>query len=142
MSYFSNFERLFMQRTLEIVDDYKGDYDTTLLLNCLLGLLLVPNEKFLDVLPDIPIEHFGNWGLDVNCISTLGKGVNSADMNLKMLVRRLRNSVAHCRIEPVPNDHRPCEGFSFRDTNGFEATIGAIELKTFVTCLLAYLLSR
>ncbi len=39
MSYFNNFERLFMQRSLELIDTYEGEYETTQLLNTLIGLL-------------------------------------------------------------------------------------------------------
>jgi hypothetical protein len=35
------FERDFMRRTLELVRSYRGPYDATDLLNCLLGLLIV-----------------------------------------------------------------------------------------------------
>src|SRR4051794_33161821 len=42
MSYVGPFEREFMKRTLTIVKEYQGEYDATLLLNCLLGLLIVP----------------------------------------------------------------------------------------------------
>ena len=43
---------------------------------------------------------------------------------------RLRNSVAHCRVNPFPNDDRPCEGFFFADNNGFEAKIPTNQIKS------------
>ena len=35
----------FIKRTLEIIDEYQGDNDVTLLINCCLGLLILPKEK-------------------------------------------------------------------------------------------------
>ncbi len=34
-----------MQHTLQILDKYDGEFDATLLVNCLLGLLVVPKES-------------------------------------------------------------------------------------------------
>lgn len=44
MSYLSDFERSFSEHTLAVVEAYSGEYDATLLINCLLGLLVVPKE--------------------------------------------------------------------------------------------------
>jgi len=44
MSYLDNFEHSFMQHTLEILREYEGAYDATILVNCLLGLLVVPRS--------------------------------------------------------------------------------------------------
>lgn len=56
MSYLDDFEHSFMRRTLQIIKDYKGKYDATILVNCLLGLLVVPREKFLEALPTEPLS--------------------------------------------------------------------------------------
>ena len=47
MEYRDEFERDFMLRTLDIIKDYQGKYDATLVINCLLGLLIVPRETSL-----------------------------------------------------------------------------------------------
>lgn len=47
MQYEPDFAKSFMRRTLEIARDYKGPHDATLLINCMLGLLVVPKEALL-----------------------------------------------------------------------------------------------
>ena len=45
MSYLSDFERSFSDHTLQLVRGYEGPFDATLMVNCLLGLLVVPKDK-------------------------------------------------------------------------------------------------
>jgi hypothetical protein len=59
---YRDFERDFMRRTLELVREYQGPYDATFLLNCLLGLLIVPAERSLDEIPEDRVESLPNWG--------------------------------------------------------------------------------
>ncbi len=44
----------FMKRTKKLINDYKGEHRVTLLINCCLGLLVLPKEKHFNVktLPD------------------------------------------------------------------------------------------
>ncbi|MFD2883242.1 HEPN family nuclease [Pseudomonas lini] len=51
------------------------------------------------------------WGFRPDCIVNAGAHKTPQEINLRELVRRLRNAVAHCNVSPFPNDHRPCEGF-------------------------------
>jgi hypothetical protein len=55
VSYNSDFERAFIERSLALVQQYSGPYDAALLLNCLLGLLVVPKESCLAAIPETPI---------------------------------------------------------------------------------------
>lgn len=36
----------FVRRTLKILKSYKGEYDVTVLINCCVGLLIVPQQRF------------------------------------------------------------------------------------------------
>ena len=63
MQFEKKFERDFMRRTLKLVQEYTGPYDATLLLNCLLGLLIVPKETSLDKIPTDPISKLKDWGI-------------------------------------------------------------------------------
>ncbi|MGE1093645.1 HEPN family nuclease [Pseudomonas sp. 29] len=140
MSYLNDFERLFMQRSLELVDLYQGEYKTTHLLNSLIGLLFFPNERMPELIPEKTLQEIEHWGIDRNCIINAGKNRAPDDINLRELIRRLRNSVAHCKVTPFPNDHRPCEGFYFLDRNGFEAKLETNQIKNLMRCLLASIL--
>lgn len=72
MSYNSDFERAFMERSLELVRAYKGPYDATLLLNCLLCLLVVPKESCIKVIPLDPIDDLNRWGISHRSIKAFG----------------------------------------------------------------------
>ncbi|KZN16194.1 MULTISPECIES: HEPN family nuclease [Pseudomonas] len=142
MSYFNNFERLFMQRSLELVDTYQGEYESTQLLNGLIGLLFFPNERMPDLIPEKSLQDIEAWGFSQDCIINAGANKKPQEINLREIIKRLRNSVAHCRVEPFPNDHRPCEGFFFADRNGFEAKIPTDQIKNLMRKLLTHLLEK
>lgn len=140
MSYNSDFEQAFIQRSLELVQDYAGPYDATLLLNCLLGLLIVPKESCLKAIPEDPIEQLDKWGINPSSIKNFGK-TSSNDANAKTLrglVWRLRNAVAHFNFRPIP-DKGEVESFCFHDQNGFRAVVKIEELRVFVEKLARHL---
>ena len=142
MSYFNNFERLFMQRSLNLIDTYNGEHETTQLLNGLIGLLFFPHERMRELIPEIPLQELEVWGFNPECIVNAGANKESQELNLREIIRRLRNSVAHCRVNPFPNDNRPCEGFYFSDKNGFEAKIPTNQIKNLMRNLLEHLLQQ
>ncbi|MGN4049261.1 HEPN family nuclease [Pseudomonas sp. SM4] len=142
MSYFGDFERVFMRRSLELVDTYNGEYETTQLLNGLIGLLFFPHEKMRELIPEIALQELVSWGFSPECIVNAGVGKELQDLNLSEVVRRMRNAVAHCRISPFPDDHRSCEGFCFKDANGFEAKMPTNQIKNLMRGLLEYLLRQ
>lgn len=129
MSYVGPFERAFMRHTLDLVSRYDGDRDATLLLNCLLGLLIVPREACFDCIPEDAVSQFPEWGIPSSAIHSFGDRENAN--TLRGLVQSLRNSVAHFRFTPVPESGEVI-GFQFRDSNGFHATITLGEMRTFV----------
>lgn len=134
--YEPNFFKSFNVRTREIVSAYSGPRDATLLLNCLLGLLVLPKEKALSQLPDD--RDISGWGLPPTAITSMGtaeKGV-PIPAHLRNVVQRLRNAVAHFRIEPLA-DHANVGGFRFQDSNGFDASIKLEQLKEFALKLSA-----
>lgn len=142
MSYFNNFERIFMQRSLELIDTYNGEYETTQLLNGLVGLLFFPYERMRELIPETSLQELEAWGFNQECIVNAGANKEPKDLRLGEIIRRLRNSVAHCRVTPFPNDDRPCEGFFFADNNGFEAKIPTVQIKNLMRNLLEHLLKK
>lgn len=142
MSYFNNFERLFMQRSLNLIDTYNGEYETTQLLNGLIGLLFFPHEKMRELIPETSLQELEAWGFNPECIVNAGANKEPQELNLREIIRHLRNSVAHCRVNPFPNDNRPCEGFYFADKNGFEAKIPTNQIKNLMRNLLEHLLQQ
>ncbi|GAB6141645.1 hypothetical protein JCM14076_23740 [Methylosoma difficile] len=143
MSYNSDFERAFIERSLALVQTYGGPYDATLLLNCLLGLLIVPKEACLASIPKDPIEQLHKWGIDPSSITEFGTATKPDEdpHNLRGLVCRLRNSVAHFRFRPEPEDGEVI-AFHFHDKSGFKATVKLNELKSFVEILAEHLQNK
>lgn len=136
MEYDPNFAKSFMHRTLEITKAYSGPYDATLLINCLLGLLIVPKETLIQKIPAIPFENLADWGIKPSSIKSPGKCEYGHEHlpNLRQLVRRMRNAVAHFKIEPFPASGN-VEGFTFQDNYDFCASVSLNELQVFVTKL-------
>lgn len=139
MEYDTDFTKSFMSRTLELAQEYEGEYDATLLLNCLLGLLVVPKEKLFLKIPEDPLETLSKWGIEPTSIKNFGtcNYGHSHEPNLRQLVRRLRNAVAHFKINPIYQNGE-VKGYRFRDSYGFRAELTLTELNHFVTELARY----
>lgn len=129
-----------MSRTLEIVKEYDGPYDATLLINCLLGLLVLPKEALFDKVPTAPFDEFSQWGIQPNSIKNPGTCDygHQHDLNLRQLIRRMRNAVSHFKVEPFQSTGN-VQGFEFKDKNGFHAKLTLPELKEFVIKLSEHL---
>lgn len=140
MEFEKEFERDFMQRTLALVKGYKGPYDATLLLNCLLGLLIVPKEASLDKIPTDPISDLKKWGISPGSINSRGKETvkNKYPDTLRGIVYNLRNSVAHFNFSPI-HENRLVKGFKLSDRSGFDASIDVAEVRDFVEKLANHL---
>lgn len=141
MSYLSNFERSFSEHTLAVVEEYSGKYDATLLINCLLGLLVVPKETVLNAIPETPLSDLQQWGIAPSSIKAPGvaRGAKDPDPNtLRGLVANLRHSVAHFRIQPVPKEG-DVTAFEFRNDRGLHAVVSLSELREFVKRLSTHL---
>lgn len=143
MEYDPDFARSFMRRTLELARGYEGPHDATLLVNCLLGLLIVPKESLIAKIPQVEFEQIAEWGIRPTSVKAFGKCEYGHEhrLNLRQLVRRLRNAVAHFRIEPRHKGGRVV-GYSFRDRNGFHAEVGLDEIREFVSKLAEHLESE
>ena len=140
MEYSEQFEREFMRRTLVLVKGYTGPHDATLLLNCLVGLLIVPKEKFLERIPSDPLQDLERWGISPSSIHAAAavSKANPQPATLRGVVHSLRNSVCHSRFEPVHRNGE-VEGFSYSDLSGFRAKVSLGELRLFVERLARHL---
>ena len=140
MSYISNFERSFSEHTLSLVQSYQGAFDATLLINCLLGLLVVPKETVLQVIPEDPLSSLSSWGINPSCIKCTGRPTknNPNPDTLRGLVANLRHSVAHFRIKPIPAT-KDVHSFEFKNDVGLHAVISVAELREFVVRLSEHL---
>lgn len=141
MSYLSNFEKSFSEHTLALVETYDGNYDATLLINCLLGLLVLPKETMLNAIPEIPLSELEEWGVAPKSIRFPGTVKSKNDPNpntLRGLVFNLRHAVAHFNIKPVPLEG-DVHAFEFKNDRNLDAVISVSELRKFVKRLSAHL---
>lgn len=131
MGYMVELKTELPQRTIALLEEYGGRYSETLLLNCLVGLLIIPKEKWRnrDDLYGRMIGEEPVWGLkadffDVNC--------QHCGLSMGNVVRQLRNAVAHAKVEAMGGaEEGQITGFKFRDS-GFTAQIPIDSLRLFV----------
>lgn len=140
MKYEDEFERDFMRRTLQLVETYRGPHDATLLLNSLLGLLLIPKERYLDRIPADPVADLPKWGIRPSSILAFPAPTkaNPEPETIRGVVHSLRNAVAHSRFKPI-HHNRVVDGFEYSDKSGFSAVIQVDEMREFVSRLATYL---
>jgi hypothetical protein len=144
---YKQYERDFIRRTRKIIEQYEAyveknstideKYEVTLLINCFLGLLVLPHERlFLDKIPVVPFEKFEEWGLPENFVKNWGK-IPENERNLKEIIHHMRNSIAHFRITTY-GDGSEITSINFQDCDSsgriitFEGEIPVKCLKKFV----------
>ncbi len=130
----------FINRTLQLLTQYQTlirgkvpkseQYEVTLLINCLLGLLIVPNERCFSNIPVLQLKDLKDWGILPEYLQDSTTQV----LNLRQLVRCLRNTTAHGGVTPIGNGSE-ITALSFEDENGFKATIPVGQLEHFALTL-------
>lgn len=140
MGLYDNIDVDFAARTVKIIQQYDQctrpgpeNFEVTLLVNCLVGLLILPQQRRYDSIPDTPIEDLAQWSIEPAFIQNWGSPRNGQNppKTLKELVRRLRNAVAHFHIE-AEGTEADIERLKFFDDNQFSATIPVRNLRLFV----------
>ncbi len=79
--------------------DYKI-YEVTQLINSMLGLLVFPEQKYIEQIPETPIEDLERDGWPIPEVESTYPQVK----NLNELVRYLRNGISHCNLEFLSDD--------------------------------------
>jgi hypothetical protein len=106
------FDTDFVSRTKEILLNYQGDYEVSNLINCTLGLIILPYEETnrnnyvffdtnLDQIPSIP--QFQTHLFDP--IRKIERGcILYYPKTLKVLLQKMRHGLAHQHVEPINRD--------------------------------------
>lgn len=105
MGNYKNIEHDFIERTMNLITQYESilhrfpfekQYNYTLLLNCLLGIIVLPKERLYSHIPNprITSELKKDMGLNESSI-------NAKYVNLRDFIHGLRNSIAHCSFEII-----------------------------------------
>ena len=113
MDYHKEFIVDFARRTrlnLEFVEAAEKDgqnvFEVTQLANSLLGLLVFPQERYMESIPDLPLSELVLQGWP-NIHTTFG---TLPQETLRQLMRMLRNSISHCNVEFVAGPEQQING--------------------------------
>jgi len=150
---YKHLERDFITRSLEIIEQYDclvapsvephKQYEETLFINCLLGLLILPKERWAEQIKGLDPQDITAWGIPSKVVISWGSCQNcgkDSDRTLKQFLRRMRNAASHTRFTPIM-EHGQISGWEFKDRNGFHAELPKEVLREFITRLADSLLA-
>jgi len=127
-----NFDIVFIKRTKELLSNYQGDLDFTMLVNSLIGLIMVPNEVKIKNSKEFSFDFYTHSldtfrpikeiisGANVRLYNEVGKEyeqrkffyktkLGELPLNAILLgdfIRRIRNGIAHFGFTPVIADKK------------------------------------
>jgi hypothetical protein len=141
MGNYKDLEADFIERTLELISQYEikmhefafeKQFNHTLLVNCLLGLIVFPKEKSFSLLPIDRLSQTLKKEMGIS-----NSTFNGDDTNLKSLIVSLRHSIAHFDVTfESQNDDFLIDRIVFRDKdkglNYIVASFAPSELLSFI----------
>jgi hypothetical protein len=108
----TDYEREFVIRTQALLQNYHGEYRLTNAINCMLGLIILPNEM-------LTRSQSPKWAMPIAQIQELnflhirrfepirGKRNGSIEYfpkTLEIFLKKVRNGLAHQKIKPINTD--------------------------------------
>lgn len=147
MSEYLSIDQDFVRRTKIIIEQYENlvnhngeKYETTLLLNCLIGLLVLPKEILYNKIPNTELDR-STWGISSNEIIKIRQ-----KKTVRNVVRHIRNSICHFRVTAL-SEYSIIKEIRFEDidTNGdivFIAEVSIENLKNFAHKISDFFLSN
>lgn len=92
------------KHNLQLIEKARDDgleaYEVTQLINSCLGLLVLPQQNYMNSIPETPINELVEMGWKIPKV----KGDFPQAENLRELMRFLRNAIAHFNIEFTSKD--------------------------------------
>ena len=122
-----NIEKEFVQHTLQILLDYEGPFGVTLLVNCLLGLIVLPRERGFIYIAERDNLQFEDLGIADEDIRSWGR-FKDKERTVARFLGCMRNSIAHVHIESI-SESGEIESLLFIDKSGFEAVLSIEKIK-------------
>ena len=123
----------FYKRTLSLLNNSQSEYDVALLINSMLGLLIVPKERYFHSI------QVSEKYVDKVLLNTIRSAfINEPNISFTEILRRLRNSVCHGNMEikaersNLINKPPKIGSIIFQDQNGSSAEIPIDILKRFL----------
>lgn len=123
MGNYKNFEPDFISRTIELIDQYyamieqldvpfEKQFNYTLTLNCLLGLIVMPKEREIRCVPKTRLTTEFKTSMGIN-----HSRLPNSQTTLRRLIEMMRHSVAHFDIDVESTDEHDLINFvNFKDT--------------------------
>jgi len=142
MSSYKQQEFDFVNRTQKIIEQYdqlkleeSENFNVTLLINCLTGLLILPQQHWFTNLPK-EIITIKKWGISVEDISFIKDGESK---NPENIARHLRNSIAHYNYKIFSDEEKKLSTIEFLDftdntkeKSTFKCNLKIKQLRSFV----------
>lgn len=127
------FVKDFYKRTLDLLNSTESKYDVALLIHSMVGLLIVPKEKYFHSM------QVADDYVDGDLLKAVRSAfANAPDISLTQILRRLRNAVCHGNME-IKAEKPNCIGAQpkigsvvFKDLDGTSAEISIDILKKFL----------
>lgn len=128
MGNYADLETDFIERTIRLIEQYNDliqglpfveQFNYTLTINCLLGLIVMPKERVITYIPRIDIceQNRRKMGLDESFI-------DESIIDLKGLIQNLRHSVAHFDINVISDcDEHLVDWVEFKGSGNQPETI-------------------
>ena len=148
MGNYDDLEKEFIQRTVCLIDQYyaslkqypfEEQFNYTLIINCLLGLIVLPKERIITYIPNkrLTTEYKESIGIQN---SLIGENI----VTLRDLIFSLRHAIAHFDISVISeNDKRLIDWIEFKDSENGERTVAKFRsseilpfLKHYTDCLI------
>ena len=134
---YQNVVKDFAKRTkhnLKLIEENKSRgeeaYEVTQLINSCLGLLVLPQQRYMNSIPKTPIDDLIKEGWVIPRVT--GNFPQIEDLN--QLIRYLRNAVAHFNITFISDSENEIDTLKVWNVNRgiktWEAVLGLHELKT------------
>lgn len=93
------------KKNLVAIDKLRADgsevYETTQLINSCLGLLIFPQQQYINGIPETPLQDLESQGWPIPRVTGKFRQVD----HLKDLIRYLRNAIAHFNISFIGDGH-------------------------------------
>ena len=138
----------FILRTQKIIEQYVllridplEKYEVTLLINCFVGLLILPQQLWFNNLPETTLIQ-KEWGINPTNIKILNQDDTKS---VKNVAKHLRNSVSHYHFSAFNDSNSNIKGIIFTDQNlrgkeNFKAELSIEEIKIFIIKLSNFVL--
>ena len=143
MGNYRDLEPEFIERTMELVSQYhetmdqypfEKQFNHTLTINCLLGLIVMPKEKIVTYIPNHRLTAGLRKQIGIE-ESEFYEGIKT----LRDMIQKLRHSVAHFDIRVISEDEKfHVDWIEFMDTQNGDIVIARIKANELLPFLKYY----